>query len=178
MHTKELKSRSQRETCTPVFMWHYSQELRWGSSPGVHQWMNGKETAICLCNRIWFSLKRKDILTHSTMWMNLENIMLSEISQSQKHKYQKKKHRCCLYFIPLTHCCCCLVAKSCSTLCNSTDCSLPGPSVHEILQARILKWVAIAFSRSYSWPRGQTQISCIGRWSFFCHWATWEAHHL
>ena len=33
------------------------------------------------------ALKRKDILTHATTWMNLEDIMLSEISQSQKDKY-------------------------------------------------------------------------------------------
>jgi len=38
------------------------------------------------------------------------------------------------------------VAQSCPTLCNPMDCSLPGSSVHEIFQARILEWVAIAFS--------------------------------
>ena len=43
------------------------------------------------------------------------------------------------------------------------DCSLPGSSVHEILQARILEWVAISISRGSSWPRGQTCVSCIGR---------------
>ena len=45
------------------------------------------------------------------------------------------------------------VAWSCSTLCNSMDCSLPGFSVHGILQARILEWVAIPFSRGSSQPR-------------------------
>ena len=50
------------------------------------------------------------------------------------------------------------------------DCSLPGSSVHGILQARILEWIAISFSRGSSWPRDQTQISCIaGR--FFAIWA-------
>ena len=39
-----------------------------------------------------------------------------------------------------------LVAQSCPTLCNPMDCSLPGSSVHEILQARILEWVAISSS--------------------------------
>ena len=33
------------------------------------------------------ALKRKDVLTHATMWMNFEDIMLTEISQSQKDKY-------------------------------------------------------------------------------------------
>ena len=38
------------------------------------------------------------------------------------------------------------VAQSCSTLSDLTDCSLPGSSVHRIFQARVLEWVAIAFS--------------------------------
>ena len=46
-----------------------------------------------------------------------------------------------------------------STLCDSVDCSLPGSSVHEILQARILQWVAISFSRGSSQPRDQTWVS-------------------
>ena len=37
----------------------------------------------------------------------------------------------------------CLVAQSCPTLCGRMDCSLPGPSVHGLLQARILEWVAV-----------------------------------
>ena len=40
-----------------------------------------------------------------------------------------------------------LVAQSCPTLCDPMDCSLPGSSVHEIFQARVLEWVAIAFSK-------------------------------
>ena len=42
--------------------------------------------------------------------------------------------------------CCCLVAKSCPTLQDPMDCRPPGSSVHGILQARILEWVAISFS--------------------------------
>ena len=41
--------------------------------------------------------------------------------------------------------CCCLVAKSCLTLCDPMDYSLPCSSVHGISQARILKWVAVSF---------------------------------
>ena len=41
----------------------------------------------------------------------------------------------------------CLVTQLCLTLCDSMDCGLPGSSVHGILQARILEWVAISFSR-------------------------------
>ena len=52
-------------------------------------------------------------------------------------------------------------AQSCPTLCDRIDCSLPGSSVHEIFQARVLEWVAISFSRGSSQPRGQTRVSCI-----------------
>ena len=38
--------------------------------------------------------------------------------------------------------------QSCPTLCDPTDCSLPGFSVHGILQARTLEWVAISFSNA------------------------------
>ena len=48
-------------------------------------------------------------------------------------------------------------------------CSLPGSSVHGIFQARILKWVAILFSRGSSQPRDWTWVSCMaGR--FFTIW--------
>ena len=52
--------------------------------------------------------------------------------------------------------------------------SLPGSSVHGVLQARMLEWVAISFSRRSSQPRNWTQVSCIaGR--FFTDWAKREA---
>ena len=47
-------------------------------------------------------------------------------------------------------CVCVCVAQSCLTLCDSMDCSPPGSSVHGILQARILEWVATSFSRGSS----------------------------
>ena len=54
------------------------------------------------------------------------------------------------------------------------DCSPPGFYVHGILQARVLEWVAISFSRGSSQPRDRTQVSCIaGR--CFTLWATREA---
>ena len=46
-------------------------------------------------------------------------------------------------------------------LCDPMDCSPPGSSVHWILQARILEWIAISFSRGSSRPRNQTQVSRI-----------------
>ena len=64
-----------------------------------------------------------------------------------------------------------LFAQSCPTLFNSMDCSLPGSSVLGILQARILEWVAIPFSRGSFQPRDWTQVFCISGRSFTI-WAT------
>ena len=71
------------------------------------------------------------------------------------------------------------------------ECSLPGSSVHGILQARILEWVAISFSRVSSQPRDQIQVSHIaGRrstldslekdklGSFYCFWDCTQVLHL
>ena len=56
---------------------------------------------------------------------------------------------------------CSVVAQSCPTLCGPMDCCPPRSSVRGILQARILEWVAIPFSRGSSWPRDWTLVSCI-----------------
>ena len=62
----------------------------------------------------------------------------------------------------------------CLTVYNPLDCSPPGSSVPEILQARILEWVAVPSSRGSSQPRDRTHVSyvsCIGRWVLYhyCH---------
>ena len=51
--------------------------------------------------------------------------------------------------------------QSSPTLCDPMDCSLLGSSVHGILQARILEWIAMPSSRGSPWPRGQTHIFCV-----------------
>ena len=71
---------------------------------------------------------------------------------------------CCSYV------CACSVSQSLPTLCNPKDCSPQAP-LHEILQARILKWIVI-FSQESSWPRDKTHVTCIVRQSLY-HWATW-----
>ena len=65
------------------------------------------------------------------------------------------------------------VAQSCPTLCDPVECSPPGSSVHGTLQARILEWVAISFSRGSSQPRDWTQVSRIAGRRFNL-WATGE----
>ena len=64
--------------------------------------------------------------------------------------------------------------RSCPAVCDPMDCSPPGSSVHGILQARILEWVAISFSWGSSRPRDQilaSYIYCIGRRVLYhqCH---------
>ena len=74
-----------------------------------------------------------------------------------------------------------LVAQSCPTLCDRLFVMLmhhrpPSPSVHGILQARILEWVAILLSRASFWPRDWIRVFHIAC-RFFSVWATREAHN-
>ena len=67
----------------------------------------------------------------------------------------------------------CVCAQLCLTLFDPVDYSPPGSPVHGILQARILEWVAISFSRGSFWPRDQTSIFCVSciASGFFTTWA-------
>ena len=83
-------------------------------------------------------------------------------------RIQKCAHTCVLHAKSL---------QSCLTVCDPTDCSRPGSSVHGILQARILQWVAISFSRGSSWSRDRSCVSSVswtGRWTLTTS-AIWEA---
>ena len=80
------------------------------------------------------------------------------------------KHECRLTTIvispPNSSCLCMSCCFSWVRLCDPMDRSPPVSSVHGILQARIVEWVAMPSSRGYFWPRDQTcvtQVSCIGR---------------
>ena len=88
----------------------------------------------------YYSAIKKNIFESVLMrWMKLEPIIQSEVSQKEKHQYSI-----------LTHAAAKLL-QSCPTLCDPMDCSLPGFSVHGILQARTLEWVAISFSNVWKW---------------------------
>ena len=64
--------------------------------------------------------------------------------------------------------CCCLVTKSCLTLCNPMDCSLPGSSVRGISQARILEWVVMSPSRGI-FPTQRSNPGLLRwRWILYC----------
>ena len=64
----------------------------------------------------------------------------------------------CLLYCIILHCIVCVCAQSCPTVCDPMDCSLPGSSVPGFLQAKILEWVPISYSRGSFRPRDQTQV--------------------
>ena len=125
------------------------------------------------------AIKKNEVLVYSTAWMNLKNIMLSEISHPQKTTqcmiprtgtvlythFDILLHspKCCFNaagfqtnkssglalgnpIVSIPMCCAGLSRSVVSNSCDPTDCSLPGSSVHGILQVRMLEWVAISFS--------------------------------
>ena len=79
--------------------------------------------------------------------------------------------RICASHIPFP---CANLFQSCLTLCHAVDYSPPGSSVHGLLQARILGWVAMPPSRGSSWPRDWTWVSYNPL--FFTTSTTWEAN--
>ena len=78
-------------------------------------------------------------------------IKIKAFSPGKESKYREN--------LLFRECVCVLLTLVCLTLCNPTDWSSPGSSIHGTFQARILKWVSIPFSSQSSWPRDQTQVS-------------------
>ena len=92
------------------------------------------------------AFKRKKILWYATTWKNLKDSMLREIRNSQKDKHYAFH----LYGV-LAAATAAKSLQSCPTLCDPIDGSPPGSSVHGILQARTLEWVAISSSNAGKW---------------------------
>ena len=106
----------------------------------------------------------------STVYFMFNNLKYSNFSVSLTGKKPKLSYSQSNYHSKFKV----LVAQSCPTLCDPMDCSPPGSSVHGILQARILEWIAMPSSRVSSWPRDQTHVSCIAS-RFLTIWVTREA---
>ena len=93
------------------------------------------------------------IFTISTIWKKLKLLNPSNKEMGKEIRY-----------VPVCVYACLLLSVSVlSTLCNPMGCDPPDSSVHGILQASILEWVAISFSRGSSWSRNWTHVSC-GFW--------------
>ena len=86
---------------------------------------------------------------HFSVTWSKDFLSWASVSLLEKHQMDQRTIGQCLSNFNVHTgdvCVCVLVAQSCPTLCNPTDCSLPGSSVHGVLQVRILEWVAIPFS--------------------------------
>ena len=123
--------------------------MDWGKQSSGLCWNHYPYKPIFLCLATWIDL----------LWSH--QFFFSKTDCLSKLIYVN--FQLCLSFIPRVLCVYVLVSQSCLTLCDSMDCSPPGSSVHGILQARILEWVAIPFSRGSSWPMDWTQVFCTAR---------------
>ena len=104
---------------------------------------------------------------HRKVYSRGSKILIGELWKG----YMRVHQTILVTFLKKVKCC-----QPCTTLCDATDCSLPGFSVHGNLQGRILEWVVIPFSRESSQPRYWTQVSCTAG-SIFTVWATVESKH-
>ena len=104
------------------------------------------------------------------MWGYLSLIIILLCLESGRKRWQG-------LFLRLDLTTLCLVAQLCLTLCNPTDSSPPGSPVHGVLQAKILEWVTISYSRWSSSPRDWTRVPCIVD-RFLTVWATMEAYQI
>ena len=110
---------------------------------------------------VWFqplflTMRWSKLITGDSHFLNFFNVSFSFLALSRNLDEVEKisGFRCMSQYLKLFHgkvidFLCVLVAQSCPSLCDAADCSLPGFSVHEILQARILEWVAIPFSNGF-----------------------------
>ena len=118
---------------------------------------------VCACVCMWYTHTHTRIYTHTCMDLyihrNILPLVFDPLKTWTKHNVLCESES--------------EVTQSCPTLCDPVDCSLPGSSVHGILQARMLEWVAISFSRASSRPRDRTRVSHIGGRRFNL-WATRE----
>ena len=116
------------------------------------------------------------ILTFSVHGLSNKSVTsfkVSSIYESKCHRYTIECDLYVMHMFIMETCsfliCKVKVAQSCPTLCDLMDCSSPGFSVNGLLQAKILEWVAIPFSRVSSQPRDGNCVSCIaGRFFTIC----------
>ena len=152
--------------------------IPWTEEPVELQFMGSQRIEHCLVNNTFILALQADSLPIELPGKPKQYICIfilkwrKELAKDKSPKNPKLNSRnnfSCM--------CASLVTQSCPTLCDPMDHSPPGSSVHGILQARILEWIAISFSRRSSPPRDWTCVSGIGRQILY-HWATWEVPFL
>ena len=80
-------------------------------------------------------------MDRGALWATVHGVAESDTTEATSQQQQIKLLVTCIIIVL------CLVTQPCLTLCDPMDCSPPGPSVHGILQAKILEWVAMPSSR-------------------------------
>ena len=138
-------------------------------------------TAYKTCPKVWVGDSEENDFTLSCRYSSRfeENGHILKVEKQtppdtlmERHFFNIDEKQCLIIIFKVK------VSQSCPTLCDPMNCNLPGSSVHWILQARILEWVAVSFSRESSQPRDQTQVSRIAG-GFFSIWTAQEAcNHL
>ena len=119
-----------------------------------------KSLQLCptLCNPIDGSPPGSPIHIYVYEW--LYYIPETNITLQINYTSIKRKSTLCNFTVVGT-CVHAQLLQLCPALWDPMDCRPPGSSVHGILQARILEWVAVASSRVSSWPRDRTWVSCL-----------------
>ena len=176
-----LSLNNDRKLCSP-YQWNWS--------------LHGRGDGFCVSGSNEALLKKKKNQRCSSIWPGVRHILFNSVCKTHAHPKLTRLSSSCPLSVPrwtssflaaikfklsfksqLTCHDLLLVGVSQSVLSNTVnpmDSGPPGSSVHGILQARIVEWIALPFSSGSSLPRDRTRVSYIaGR--FFTIWATREA---
>ena len=155
-------------TCSPASQWFWLKKQSWHEEARLTFSGGWVRSLTCVLN--WIET--------SSFQCTIEALRCFHVSSSRKQVNDVYLHLDCVCVYE----CVCVCPRTCACMYSVMSdslkpyglCSPPGSSVHGILQARILEWVAIPFSRVSVQPKDWNQVSCIaGR--FFAIWATGEA---
>ena len=151
----------------------------------LNYWLSSKLFAYLSFGRKWYGKEVCEVLVNNEKFCYISwNLAAKFIFTYMYFIYMYKFYSQKTFFSPLNmlikivYVCVCAYAQLCPTLCDPMGCSLPGCSVHEIFQARILEWVTISSARDSSQPVDRTCMSCVcwvfciagGLFTLHCHY--------
>ena len=130
---------------------------------GCHSLLQGLNPSLLHCRQILYSLSYQGSPGSNNLsgWNEELPSQISELPSNRAKEsgfLPPNKRR---MFLTTWVLCYAKSLQSCLTLCDPMDCSPPGSSVHGVLQARMLEWVAMSSSRGSSRPRDRTYVSCL-----------------
>ena len=133
IYPEEIKT-CEKDTCTPMFtaaLFTIAKTWKQPRCPSTDEWIR---KLYIYTMEYYSAIKRNAFESVLMRWMNWEPLIQSEVNQKEKYKYVRKWN---------------WSRSVVSDSLRPVDCSLPGSSLHGILQARVLEWVAISFSNKY-----------------------------